>query len=75
MRIRYAGCLWDVDLVDDGTLDTHVQVESVRNPTPEGRGSATFSQEYASQYRRKDGLMTGKGLRALAIEVIEGMNQ
>lgn len=42
-----------VTLLDDGTLDTVVRVD--------GR-EFRFSQEYAADYREKDGTMTAAGL-------------
>jgi hypothetical protein len=80
MRIRYAGKLWDVRLVDDGTLDTVIAVQPVRPQSrPAGQEpiyfpeyEARFDMEFAASYRRTDGAMTFRGLRELGREAAEG---
>lgn len=52
----------NVKLCDDGSLDTVIEVDGKEH---------RFSTEFASQYRKKDGSMTIKGLFELAKEVIE----
>ena len=70
MRIRYEGRMWDVYLLDDGTLDTVIKVRRIRdNMTFESR----FDGEYASQYRHKDGSMSTPGLIALGKETADAM--
>ena len=65
MIIRYHG-QHEVYLVDDGTMDTVISVDGEQH---------RFDGEYASQFRNKQtGAMTAKGLRALAMEVIDGMD-
>ena len=62
MKIRHAGKTWDVDLEDDGTMDTVISVD----------GKETrYDGEYASSGRDRDGAMTARGLRALAVEAID----
>ena len=62
MRIRWQNKEHQVFLCDDGTLDTVISVDGKEH---------RFDGEYASQFRKRDGSMTAKGLRALAIEVLE----
>ena len=62
MRIRYAGKMWDVELVDDGTLDTVVSVNGLEY---------RYDGEGASVHRDTHGRMTKCGLRALACDVID----
>ena len=65
IRFRYEHSTWLARLVDDGTMDTVVEVERVRD----GAGyNARFDGDYASQYRLKDGSMTRRGLRELGKE-------
>ena len=64
MRIRYGGKLHDVYLSDDGTLDTVIEVDGTEH---------RFDGEYAAEYRDRDGAMTIKGLRSLALEVLADM--
>ena len=63
MKIRWRNEEHQVFLGDDGTLDTVISVDGEDH---------RFDGEYASQYRKRDGSMTAKGLRALAVEVLEG---
>jgi len=37
MRIRYAGKTWNVELLDDGTLDTVISVDGVEHRFNEDR--------------------------------------
>lgn len=87
MRIRYAGKLWDVQLEDDGTMDTVVSVSPVTRPrnTAENANKypndsqgpyypwqeVRFDSEYASEHRRPNGEMTMRGLRILGQEAAE----
>lgn len=59
MRIKHGDHQHEVWLGDDGTLDTVIDVDGIE---------VRFSGEYASTYRRKDGSMTARGLRELAME-------
>ena len=52
---------YEVYLIDDGSLDTVIEIN--------GR-DFRFDSEYASIYRDKDGVMTEEGLRELAEETI-----
>lgn len=59
---------FDVYLVDDGSLDTVLNVCSILgNDSIELR----FDCEYASQYRDKTGKLTSKGFKILASEAID----
>lgn len=69
MRISYDRGLWDVYLIDDGTLDTVISVQPVRGDHPAQQ--VRFDGEYASEYRYRDGELTIKGLRELGIEAAE----
>ena len=62
MRIRFAGHMHEVFLSDDGTLDTVIEVDG---------HEVRFDGEHASSYRTRDGVMTDRGLRALAIEALQ----
>lgn len=52
---------YEIFLVDDGSLDTVIEIN--------GR-DFRFDSEYASIYRDKNGVMTEKGLKELAEETI-----
>lgn len=62
VNFNWAGSRWSVELLDDGTLDTHIRLSN--------GAEARFSQEYASQFRKRDGSMTSWGLRQLALNVL-----
>lgn len=62
MTIRHNGKEHDVCLGDNSTLDTLIIVDGIEH---------TFDGEYASQYRTRDGAMTRRGLRALAVECLD----
>ena len=62
MKINYAGKRHNVYLCDDGTMDTVIEVDGKEH---------RFDCEYASEFRKKDGKMTERGLRALAIEALD----
>jgi hypothetical protein len=68
MTIRYEGAMYDVFLVDDGTLDTVIEVTRRRDQTSHVE---RFDQEYASGFRKRSGEMTREGLRVLGREVID----
>ena len=62
MKIRYNGKLHEVYLCDDGTMDTVIKVDGEVH---------RFDSEYASHvYRRRNGELTKRGLRGLALEVL-----
>lgn len=61
MKVKYGGKFHEVYLCDDGTLDTVISVDGQEH---------RFDGEYASQYRNKNGIMTKKGLKELALEVL-----
>lgn len=69
MRIKYDGKLWDVYLLDDGTLDTVISVQPVAGNF--AAQETRYDCEFASQYRKNTGEMTIKGLRELGIGAIE----
>lgn len=56
---------YDVRLVDEGTLDTVIQVRSAS-----GSNRVRYSPDYAAPYRDRDGL-TNEGFKALGEEAIE----
>ncbi len=67
MKIRHGcGRQHNVLLVDDGTLDTVLEVD--------GR-MVRYNGEFAASYRDKEGRMTRRGLRALAIEACNDDSQ
>ena len=66
MNIRVNGRTYEVWLGDDGTLDTLITVNGQE---------FRFDGEYASQYRTRDGAMTARGLRALALECVEDLDE
>lgn len=73
MRIRHDGKLWDVFLMDDGTVDTVISVQPIaraKNAYSAPR-EVRFDSEYAAQFRRSGGSMTLRGLRELGREAIE----
>ena len=51
----------EVNLVDDGTLDTVISIDGVEH---------RFSQERGAECRDESGVMTDKGLRSLATEIL-----
>lgn len=60
----HAGLEYDVELIDDGTLDTVIEVSTSRE--------IRFSQEHAAKYRDKEtGTLTEQGWAALGEEAIE----
>lgn len=63
MRIRSEGKLWDVQLLDDGTMDTVIRLR----PVTGGHGwmEARFCSEDYAHVRDRDGLLTVRGLRKL----------
>lgn len=79
MRIRYAGNLWNVSLMDDGTLDIVISVQPVRakkryrNQAPHHfpEQEIRFSTEDAAEFRRSDGSMTLGGLRELGKQAVD----
>jgi len=60
MRVRHGcGKLHDVSLCDDGTMDTVIDVDG---------HEVRFDGEFAAGFRGRDGAMTRRGLRELAID-------
>jgi len=53
-----------VILIDDGTIDTVIQVGSIW---------VRFSQEYAAQYRDADGALTEDGFNELVAEALDSL--
>ncbi len=67
MRIRKHGSLWKCELVDDGTLDTVVLVQDVRERwEPE---EIRFSD--TSDLRDKDGRLTKRGFHILCGQAVD----
>jgi len=68
---------YDYALGDDGTLDTVIEVyvdyEMGRMNEWELQDVVRFSQEYAAQYRDRDGTLTEEGLKILGEEAIESV--
>jgi hypothetical protein len=62
MKLNHEGKEYSVYLLDDGTMDTVIQVNGKE---------ARFDGEYTAQYRDKDGAMTEQGLITLAKEAID----
>jgi len=61
MLIKDGKYTYEVFLIDDGSLDTVIEINGK---------IFRFDSEYASIYRNKDGEMTEKGLKELAEETI-----
>jgi hypothetical protein len=78
MQIRASGFTWDCMLVDDGTLDTVIEVQPI---TPKYKSAhhiehyksqtMRFSQEYGSQIRTNKGRVIASALRLLFKESID----
>lgn len=66
MKLDHAGKSWDIFLGDDGTMDTLIVIKA-NGQIHEER----FDSEFAAEYRSKKGAMSEKGLKALAISVID----
>ena len=80
MQMKAAGLTWDCALVDDGTLDTVIEVQPITPKRKTTQGveryepqTVRFSQEYATQIHVRT--VTGKvlhlGLRHLCREAID----
>ena len=67
MKMKLRGAEYDVELFDDGTLDTVLNVDSGVNRGTEHR----YSQEYASGMRNDFGDLTPQGFSQLASEAID----
>ncbi len=61
MKFTYHGQEHEVKLVDDGTLDTTIEVDGKTH---------TFVAEYAYVFRNEDGGINDEALRDLAIECL-----
>lgn len=72
ITLRHAGHLWNVALHDGGTLDTEILIRRVT--VARERGPAwklhSFDHDYAASFRRRDGMMTLRGMRELGREAI-----
>lgn len=65
MKIERDGKTFEVYLVDEGTLDTVIQIEGTEFVN-------RFDQEYASSFRdEQTGELTEEGFRELAEETVE----
>ena len=65
---------FSVRLIDDGTLDTVLEVFLIRENTYKDLDLARqirFETEYANQYRDESGALTDEGFATLADEAIE----
>jgi hypothetical protein len=81
MIIRDGGKLFEVQLEDDGSLDTVISVQPVaprkrfRNAPNDSeyypRQEFRFSQEYAAGFRRPSGELTAVGFQYLAHEAAQ----
>tara|TARA_Y100000031_G_scaffold98392_1_gene107748 strand:+ start:147 stop:380 length:234 start_codon:yes stop_codon:yes gene_type:complete len=61
-RFNIPECTYECSLVDDGTLDTVIEIDGTEH---------RFDGEFANQYRDKNGTMTEKGFIELCKECIE----
>jgi|TARA_R100000093_G_scaffold67612_1_gene39047 major membrane immunogen (membrane-anchored lipoprotein) len=61
MTIKDGKYKYEVYLIDDGSLDTVIEINGK---------NYRFDSEYVSIYRDKNGVMTEKGLKELAEETI-----
>ena len=64
---------FDIFLSDDGTLDTVIEICPQNDFAIDKAGDQEirFSQEYAADFRDKDGAMTDEGFEKLAQEAVE----
>ena len=69
MRIMTQGKLYNVDLGDDGTMDTVIEVSDYYGHSQDVRFGDT------SHLRKENGDMTLRGFRELAYEAIEALEE
>lgn len=62
MNLNHDGKTFEVYLLDDGTLDTVIEVDGIEH---------RYSTEFASQWRDEVGAMSETGIRELALLAIE----
>jgi hypothetical protein len=62
MEFEHDGEKHNVELLDDGTLDTVISVDG---------HEVRFSQEHAADFRDQDGVMTDSGLIELARDALD----
>ena len=62
MQVKVDSTKYEVYLLDDGTMDTVIEIDGIEH---------RFDGEYASYYRAKMGEMTIVGLEMLARECID----
>ena len=62
MNVTIEKTQFECYLIDDGTLDTVIEVDGIEH---------RFDGEFANQYRDKNGTMTKKGFIELCKECIE----
>ena len=62
MKIMVDGQDYEVQLLDDGTLDTVIEVDGIEH---------RFSGEFAAHWRDETGALSEEGLKELAANVIE----
>ena len=66
MNLNYAGEEFEVHLLDDGTLDTVIEINDIEH---------RFSTEFAARWRDSDGVMSEEGIREMALLVIEDYDE
>jgi len=62
MKIMVDGQDYEVQLLDDGTLDTVIEVDGIEH---------RFSGEFAAHWRDETGALSEEGLKELAANAIE----
>ena len=62
MQVKVDSIKYEVYLLDDGTMDTVIEIDGIEH---------RFDGEYASYYRAEMGEMTVDGLEMLAKEAID----
>lgn len=62
MNILYEGKPHRVVLIDDGTLDTVIEVDGIQH---------RYDSAYVQRYRNENGMLTELGIKELGIQCIE----
>lgn len=77
MKIKGSDCMYEVYLVDDGTMDTVLSVSPNNDDlfARYGKREIRFDCEYASEFRDDTGAMTDDGFEILAKEAVESYEQ
>lgn len=71
--ITYQNREWEIELLDDGSLDTVIRVRPADGDV--AWQETRFSTEHAAEYRDSNGAMTLKGLRALGEQAADEYDQ